>query len=162
MPAYDAWVDSGAAKNGVRYNDFESLFTTGKGTITYDGGYKINVKENKAEIEASKWLSRVFGGDVTLLTNHYNEICPDYLWNGRLWDLKSPKTAKGIDKLVQHGLRQIASRPGGILADCSNISDDINEATKIALKRLKRSIKDKNTKVIIKNGEEVFAILRPQ
>ena len=162
MPAYEAWVDSGAAKNGVMFDDFKSLFTAGKGKIAYDDNYKINGKENKAEIEAAKWLSRVFGGDITLLTNYYDKICPDYLWNGRLWDLKSPKTTKGIDKLVQHGLRQIALFPGGVLVDCSHIGIDTNEAINIAFHRLERSGKDKNTKIIIKNGEEVFAILRPQ
>lgn len=156
--ARDAWVDSGAAKNGVAYKDFKELYTPGKGVITFDKGFIK--KDNKDEVAQAEWIAQTFGGSIKLLERSLYQVSPDFEWNNKYWDLKTPKSASGVDKLVHHGLKQINEVPGGILIDCSNQSVNMKKAIQIAERRLNRSRKDKKTIVIVKVRDEIVAILQ--
>lgn len=158
MPAYEAWVDSGAAKNGVPYKEFDELYTHGKGVITFDNGFVKN--DNRDKITNAEWMINTFGGNIKLLNRSLTESTADYEWNGKYWDLKTPKGTKGIDKLVHHGLHQISHRPGGIVVDCSNKNIDIEQAISLAQRRLDRSGRNKKIRVIVKVGNEVRSILK--
>lgn len=65
-------------------------------------------------------MINIFGGNIKMLNRSLTEPTADYEWNGKYWDLKTPKGTKGIDKLVHHGLHKISHSPGGIVVDCSN------------------------------------------
>ena len=157
--AYDKWIDSGAAKNDVSFKDFEYLHTAGSSSVTFESGYATRSKKNEAEIAQAHWLVDTFGGKILLLTRSLSEPTPDYKWNGKYWDLKTPQSVNGSDKLVHHGLHQINKCPGGILVDCSN-AIDTQRVIEIVKARLRRSGKNKDIRIIVKDGKEVVAILK--
>lgn len=157
--AYNAWLDSGAAKNGVSFKDFSDLYTRGKGEVLFEKSFDPRLKENKQEVEQAYWLVDTFGGKIRLLVRSLSRPTPDYEWNEMLWELKTPQSVNGSDKLVHRGLKQIEERPGGILVDCGGIGDSPG-VIEVAKARLKRSGKDKKIRIIVKDGQEVVAILK--
>lgn len=104
-------------------NQYLTSSTPGKGTITYEAGYKI--KGHQSEIEMAKWLQRTFGGNVKLLkeSDIKGQTSPDFLWNNKFWELKGTTTINGADKLLQHAIKQIQDNPGGVIL---NILDDMD------------------------------------
>lgn len=91
--------------------------TPGQGTITRENGYKVGGHQN--EIKTAQWLHDTFGGDIVLLkeNNGRGVLSPDYIWNGKLWDLKNPSSISAADKRFEHGIKQILSNPGGVIID---------------------------------------------
>ena len=59
----------------------------------------------------------ILGGNIVLLNeaNNYKAMTPDYIWNGKMWDLKTASTEKSANSAVRHGLKQIQENPGGII-----------------------------------------------
>ena len=64
---------------------------------------------------------------------------PDYIWNGKMWDLKTLQTVKAIDSALRHGVKQIENNPGGILLNFSDIDLDLSDIAPLILNRLRRS-----------------------
>ena len=128
------------------------------GELIYDKDYDVN--KNRNEVIMAQWLYKRFGGNIKLLTavNEQNKKTPDYLWNGKYWDLKSISSEKAADSAIRHGLKQIVDNPGGIILNY--ISEAFDRATlkKIATNRLKRGDISNVQVLIIKNKEIVFAI----
>lgn len=62
-------------------------------------------------------IHKLFGGNLVLRSEdtEEGEYNPDYLWNDKLWDLKTTTTEKSANSALRHGLQQIASNPGGII-----------------------------------------------
>lgn len=158
--AYNGWLNSGAAKNGVDFVDFKELYSEGPGDVTFDNGYNMKSKRNANDIEQAYWLANTFGGNVRVLQRSFSQQTPDYEWNEKYWDLKTPQSTNGSDKLVHHGLHQIEKKPGGILVDCSDSKADTKKVIEIVKARLKRSGKSKDIRIIIKEGVEVVCILK--
>ena len=69
--------------------------------------------------KTAQWLHKNLGGDIVLLNevNTYKAMTPDYLWNGKMWDLKTASTEKSANSAIRHGLKQIQENPGGISVD---------------------------------------------
>ena len=116
----------------------------------------------RGEEETADWIIDKFGGEIILLADNHvkGEPNPDYLWNGKIWDLKSPETSNEntIDKRIQHGIWQIKENTGGVIVDLSKSSLSFNEALKIVDKYgLKRS--KETTDFIVKKGED-FRVIR--
>lgn len=149
---------SGGSSNGVDVKDlYDKIATPGKGDVTYDEGY--NVKTHKAEISFAEWLHSHFGGDIHLLNESTEDgICmPDYLWNGKLWDLKCVTTEKSANTAIRKGLKQIEKNPGGVFLDYGNNEISIEELTKVVDNRM-RWHKDKSADIfVIQNGVVVKA-----
>lgn len=91
--------------------------TPRKGKIEYDKDYKES--KHKEEIEVANLLFNTFGGNIKLLneSNIAGQMMPDYLWNGKLWDLKTVTTEKSADSAIRKGLKQIISNQGGVILD---------------------------------------------
>ena len=89
----------------------------GQGTITFDEGYDRALHVN--EIKIAQWLHDHLGGDIVLLNevNEDHQKTADYLWRGKLWDLKSTSTEKAANSAIRHGIKQIEKNPGGIILD---------------------------------------------
>lgn len=119
--------------------------------------------ESNNEEAVGEWIYNKFGGDLTLLAEDNPEGTPnpDYLWNGKLWDLKYPKKLgkNNIDNLVHKGIRQIRNNPGGVILDKSLIDIDIESLQSIITERLKRSAMS-DMDVLIKDKEDVVKIIR--
>lgn len=88
-----------------------------KGKITFQESF--NFKDKEDEIKVGKFINKIFGGDLKHLTET-NELTADYLWKGKLWDLKIPENKNGIDKRMRKGVNQILNNPGGLIVDMKN------------------------------------------
>ena len=101
------------------------------GEIIYDDNFKKELSHE--EVIVAKYIHQVLGGDIKLLwhKNYCDEGSPDYVWNGRLWELKTPselsnvpwQTRKAISQISKtlHGTMQ--DKQGGIIFDCVNMDD---------------------------------------
>lgn len=114
------------------------------------------------EWEFEKWIHETFGGDIYRLEEIYetNRLNPDYKWNGKLWDLKSPMSENynTIDKRIKHGLEQIGENYGGLMVDYSNSTLDYETAREYTIKIIANKA-SKTTDVIIKKGNR-FEVIR--
>lgn len=113
----------------------------GEGLIEYEPGlFSDPHKPRREEQQAAEWLRATFGGDIMLLAEIERTLTPDYLWRGKLWDLKTPLTDKEntIENRISHGLKQIFDTPrpekaGGLILDFSKSPLTLSQAVGIAL-----------------------------
>lgn len=135
--------------------EYKKNATPGVGSITREEGYKEGKHPN--EIKTAKWLHDVFGGDIVLLneSNVNGQKMPDYLWRGKLWDLKNTTTAKAADSAVRSGLHQIAPNPGGIILDYEDNEINLAEVEEVVRKRVTRGQKLDVDVMIVSRGEAV-------
>lgn len=107
-----------------RVKDVSSKYTeTAKphtGKVRYENGYRK--KNHKAEIEVANQIRELFGGKIVLLKeeNSQGVRTPDYLWRGKLWELKSVSTEKAADSAVRSAIKQIRKNPGGVILQCAD------------------------------------------
>ena len=47
---------------------------------------------------------------------------PDYIWNNKLWDLKTISNEKAANSALRKGVNQIFDNPGGVMLDCRKFS----------------------------------------
>lgn len=106
--------------------------------IAQDDYYGKNDHTN--ELECARWLVKKFGGVVVLLSE--SEIdgvkTADFLWDGKLWDLKTP-TGSGkrtIDNQFAKIKNQIIHNPGGMILDCTYLSNSNFEVIESVSKRM--------------------------
>ena len=75
------------------------------------------------KLECARWLLKKFDGIVYLVTesDEKNTKSPDFIWDGRLWDLKTPVGCgkRTIDNQFKKIHKQTGNNPGGIIIDCS-------------------------------------------
>ena len=131
----------------------------GKGSITKDAGYEEEL--HAEEVNMAKFLNGKFGGDVQLLkeVNEDKVKTPDFLWNGKMWDLKTVTTEKSADTAVRKGLKQIKENPGGIVLDYrgKNISEE--GVRKVIDSRMKRGY-EKDTDIVVIFGNDQIKVYR--
>lgn len=138
----------------------------GEGLIEYEPGFFSDPKNQHIEEQrAALWLKATFGGDILLLADNSDILTPDYLWRGKLWDLKQPTTEKPntIDNRIAHGVKQIfeAPRPekaGGLILDFSNSPLTFSQAETIALEKAEKRKKGPFDLMICKDG--AFSVYR--
>lgn len=133
--------------------------TPGRGNIDYDKNYLK--KNNQSEIENAIFIHKIYGGDIKLLAvSPDNGVkTADYLWNGSLWDLKSPSTEKAADAAIRHGIKQIHDNPGGIMLDFQDHDINYNVLRSIIDKRMRRNKLEDIDIMVIHRGK-VISILR--
>lgn len=127
--------------------------TPGAGSIAYDTGY--DMVRHADEIKTAQWLHDHLGGDIVLLNeaNNYKAMTPDYIWNGKLWDLKTASTEKSANSAVRHGLKQIQENPGGIILNYGRNAISTDLLKEILLKRLTVSATQTVDILVICNDE---------
>ena len=112
----DKWRKDG--KEYYRVSDVTDLYKDNakpnKGSIKFDEGYRKNKRQD--EVKTAEWLLANFGGDFVLVDElHRQDIkSPDYLWNGKNWDLKTITTEKAADSALRYGIKQVAGNIGGV------------------------------------------------
>ena len=79
--------------------------------------------DHTKKLEYARWLLKKFDGIVYLVTesDQKNTKSPDFIWDGRPWDLKTPVGCgkRTIDNQFKKIHKQIGNNPGGIIIDCS-------------------------------------------
>lgn len=148
--------------------DFIKNSTPNKGKIEFAPDF--DYAAHKSEIETAYWLIKNFGGNIYLnqeddSPGHSGKSNPDYVWNGKWWDLKEPTSKNALDKRIQDGMHQICENKeysvGGIIADIRQANIEPKEAIKIISNRLERSYKE-DIKVILKDGKKLIEILETE
>ena len=128
------------------------------GQVSVDSFF--NPKDHDDEVIAAKWLNGTFGGDILILGEKLGQENPDYLWNNKLWDLKTPESTKNLSKRIQKGLSQIHNNPGGIVCDIRKLQKkELQEIEDMINARMKTSLKG-SVDVIIIDGETLLKINR--
>lgn len=133
--------------------------TPKKGLINKEEGYNSSLHVD--EIRMAKLLHNMFGGDITLL-NEVNEHAvktADYLWRGKLWDLKTVTTEKSADSAIRKGLKQIKNNPGGIILDYRNKKISTEELQKVIESRMKRGF-EKDTDIMVVLDSKTIKVYR--
>ena len=146
----DAIINSMNGQDVTR--EYLRAATPGCGTVIYEDGY--TTKNHQAEIAMSAWLYKTFGGKITLLKEspERDVKTPDYLWNGKKWELKSAHSINGADKSLQHAIKQIQDNPGGVILDILG-ELDIQKLERQLLGRFLRSNIDVLDVMLLSNGD---------
>ena len=99
-------------------------------------------------------------GRITLRSDVGDQLSPDYLWDGKFWDLKSleTNTFNTLEKRLKHGLKQIESSPGGLVYNIKSKSDWTLEEAEKHVDHVMYNHLSFSTRIIIKKGDD-FKIL---
>lgn len=140
-------------------DEYKRKATPNQGKITRDEGY--NEKIHKNEIVFADWLHSYYGGDIRLLDERPKDgvKTPDYIWNGKLWDLKTATTEKSANGLIRKGLHQIEDNPGGIFLDYGNRDISLDALLNVIEERMQWYKGGSLDIIIVRNGG-VIKILR--
>lgn len=127
------------------------------GKIRYESGYKKGT--HKAEVEAAEILHSTFGGKIILLkeSNAHGEKTPDYLWNRKLWELKSISSSKAVDSALRVGMKQIRGNAGGVVLSCADSIDYQDLILRMDDRALRGKLAYQFDVVALKNGIFWFA-----
>ena len=128
------------------------------GTLSREHGF--TEKSHDDEISIASVLFTNYGGDIVLLAEEsFRKENPDYRWNGKLWDLKTPSKIKNLGKLVQKGLSQIFPSPGGLIIDVSGLKEPQEKIERAVEERMQTSMRH-TIDVIFIRDKAVVKVLR--
>lgn len=138
----------------------EYLKSTSKRNFTVQEN--VNISREKSAISNAKILSKLFGGDITVLEEKFQTTGknPDYLWNGKYWEHKELSSVKAVDSAVRSATKQIAKNPGGIVLDISKIDAPMTEIYQAIESRIRRRGYDETIDVILINNSKVVSVIR--
>lgn len=130
-----------------------------KGTVVVDDGCSVNLHSD--EVKVAMILKRTIGGNIRIVDEriNYPQKSPDYIWNGKSWDLKTISSEKAADSAIRHGLKQIEKTPGGIILHLKNDNIDRHKLLEIIKSRLYRSA-EFDIDVILLKKEEIYQVLQ--
>lgn len=133
--------------------------TPGIGFIKQDTNYDL--VRHADEIKTAQWLHKNLGGDIVLLNevNTYKAMTPDYLWNGKMWDLKTASTEKSANSAIRHGLKQIQENPGGIILNYEENEISVDLLKEILQKRLNASA-TQNVDIVVLANDKLLTVQR--
>ena len=127
--------------------------------ITYEGNYRF--EKHVDEIIMAKWIVEKFGGEILLCDeiNHNNIKSCDYIWRGKMWDLKRIISAKAANSAIRKGVLQIIENPGGIFIDIKCNDIDVNDVIYHINDRMRR-IYNIQIDIVIVCNEKLIKVIR--
>ena len=141
-------------------NEYIENANPAPGEITFEEG-KRNPRGIEDDIHVGNWLKNTFGGDVVLLAEKDIGDNPDFNWNGKLWDLKTPTSIKydTIKKRLRKGLEQINENPGGIVFDTSKNGLTDEDAQRM-VDTFMRDYSGYSLDIMLINGDRLISVKR--
>lgn len=141
-------------------DDYEANAIPGEGYITRDENY-TEIGHEK-EIKFAYWLHQNYGGDIHLIEEKGKPEgipSPDYIWNGKLWDLKTVSTEKAANKALRKGYNQIEENPGGVML---NYGDHIidNEKMLSVIEERMQWYRGETIDIMIVKNDRIYKVLR--
>ena len=132
----------------------------GHGSITYGDGY--DQTRHVSEIRTAQWLHDTLGGDIELLNESSveGEKRPDYIWNGKLWDLKTASSEKSANSSIRHGLQQIRENPGGIILNFGSTEYDSAVLWPVVDKRMQWNHSDADIDILVISNDQLSGAKR--
>ena len=146
---------AGKSENVTR--EFFRSADPGNGSVIIEPGITDGQKSDEKEM--AEWIKRHFGGDVIVRKEIPDQLNADYVWDSKLWELKTISTAKASDAAVRKGMKQILSNPGGIVLDCRNCRDSRESIYKVVEERTRQKNVDA-VDVIYVFGENDYTVIR--
>ena len=139
--------------------EYKNRATPGEGSLTYDDGY--NSKAHKEEIAFARWLHNKMGGDIHLLNESKEDgvKTPDYIWNKKMWDLKTISNEKAANSALRKGVNQIFDNPGGVILDCRKFNVEEKKLLDVIEKRMKWH-RDIDVDIMILKSDSDVRIIR--
>lgn len=133
----------------------------GEGRLTVEDGV-LDRETGPKETEIARKLLDTFGGDITVLMETNEGKTPDYVWKGKYWELKEPKTPNAINKRVKKALQQIESNQGGVVLNLTGTGSTIpaREVDYQLGKRMETSLHSGTVDVVIMRDGEIEKISR--
>lgn len=141
-------------------DEYEKSATPEMGTVTRDDLY--DEKSHKDEIDFADWLHKKYGGDIHLIEEKGKpdgEKSPDYIWNYKLWDLKTVSTEKAANGAIRRGYNQIEHNPGGVILNFGDNDISIDILLQVIEKRMKW-YEGEPIDIMLVNKGEVIKVLR--
>lgn len=133
-------------------DEYSRTSRPGTGSVKQEAGYKRDRHEQ--EISMADYLHDTFGGDITLCaeSTSVGVKTPDFMWGGKMWELKTLTTEKSANSAVRQAVKQISANPGGIILDYQDHDISVEEVLKATRSRLKRSgIKEADVLILTDN-----------
>lgn len=152
--SYDEWAKWNKNRDG---NDvlpeYLAYASPDVGRITYSDKY--NYGRHNQEIKIAQCLHHSFGGNIELLqeAGELGKKTPDYLWNGKQWELKTISSKKAVDSALRGAIKQIAEKPGGIILNYEGEEFDKAELKEAVEYRMQRSSQFSADVLIVHNGK---------
>lgn len=133
--------------------EYLAYASPGVGKIIYESKYKC--RRHKEETKIAQWMHDNFGGNIELLKelDTDKKKTPDYLWEGKQWELKTVSSTKAIDSALRSALKQIAEKPGGVILDCSELETRVDELQEAIEYRMQRSGQFSADVIVFRNGK---------
>ncbi len=130
-----------------------------EGKVIKEPGYNDQV--HGEEIRVAGIIVDYYGLDIVLLNEVNEDHCKtaDYMWMGKLWELKQASSVKALDDAVRRGLKQIKGNPGGIILDFGKHKINMTSAMKAISGRMTRGLNKTTDVLIIQNGQ-IVSVLR--
>lgn len=135
--------------------------TNNNSNIIIPVDYKVSKHEE--ELRVARLLKDKIGGIIHMLneSNVDGEKMPDYLWDSKLWELKSISTKESIDRQVRKAIKQIWNNPGGIVLDIKKRWIEEDEIVDIVFNRINRSYHEIDTiEIILIKNSNILKIIR--
>ncbi|MCR5447433.1 MAG: minor capsid protein [Schwartzia sp.] len=125
------------------------------GEISREEGYRSS--RHRDEEQMASWLHETFGGDIQLINEKTKFIgkSPDYIWDGKAWDLKSVSTINAADNAVRSGVKQIQQNTGGLILKFNLKEFNLEKILAIVKRRMERSMDKVMDIMILDNGKLV-------
>lgn len=156
-------ADDSTKNSGIVLRKLKDVTEEYRQRVREEGDYHIednyNHNEHDEEIKIAEWIYNTYGGNITVLKeiNLDHEETPDYLWNGKLWELKTPDkmTLNAIDKRLQKGIHQISNNPGGVIINLKKDELALSDIAKKIENRMTRHSDDSSVYdvMVIVDGE---------
>ena len=128
--------------------------TPDAGQVVKENGFKEGAK--KREVPVASYLHDTFGGNIVLKSKDEKNPCADFLWNEKLWELKTPDlpiSSGAIKQNVRTALHQTMENPGGIILELLDEQYPIEEAIAAAEYRIGRSARNSIDLMILRKGK---------
>jgi hypothetical protein len=116
---------------------------------------RLKIGRHKAEIAMAHWLYENFGGSIRVINDQKGvaKKNPDYLWNGKYWDLKTISNEKAADGAIRHGVKQIKENPGGLILDYAGATLDKSKLIEIMDNRVRRHPENAIRIIVVRDGK---------
>ncbi len=152
-------VDTGIIKDVTKEHLHTKARKAGEITVPQQSFYAKS--DHREEIRIGQLLHEKLGGEFQLLTevNQQHIKTPDYMWNGRYWELKNISSINAANNAIRKGLKQISENPGGLILWINSSDIDMQELLIEIVNRLYRSAAFTTT-IIIGHHNEIAKVLR--
>lgn len=141
-------------------DEYINSATPGIGSITYSNGYDKN--SHLDESKTAKFLHDTLGGEIRLLQESKMEGVKraDYLWRGKLWDLKTVSKEISANTAIQRGLSQIKGNPGGIILNYGDKNISLSALGEVINRRMQWIWKDSTIDIIVLQNGSIIKVWR--